>query len=189
MFSADSVEVKGTSKSKYQSFGVSEKVGITDIVVIVNEQWGTKYLVLNTINEDNQVGQSKRLSLKTEKSEGAQMSAWDVSAKYLINVIQSTTGKSVDEAKAVLKASTVEDLVKNLTTEVVGKTGRGLFSRREYNAEGKFAVELYRMEPVGGTYLKYDPSNQYLNVPFKGEGSAAPKESIPAGEAGDKLPF
>jgi hypothetical protein len=187
MFSADSVQVKEASKSKYQQAGVSEKVTITEVILTVNEQWGSKNLTLNTINEDGQTGQSKRLSLKTEKSEGAQMSAWDVSAKYLVNVITSTTGMSVDEAKAVLKADSVEALVKQISDAIVGKSARGLFSRRVYNAEGKYAVELYRMEPIGGTYLKYDPANKYLNVPFSGAASATPAEGTKA--PGDDLPF
>ncbi len=182
MFNANNVQVKEAAKSKYQQPGVSEKVTITGVVLTKNEQYNTSAITLGTINEDEQVGNSKRLSLKTEVSEGSQMSAWDVSAKYLINVIQSVTGKSVDESKEVLNAKSVEELVTKLSAELVGKTGRGLFSRREYNAEGKYAVELYRMESVGGTYLKYDPANKYLNVPFAGgttTGDAGKKSDLP----------
>lgn len=156
MFNADKVEVK-ESTSKYQKAGVSEKVTITEVILNSNNT-----LTLKTINEDGQIGSSKRLSLNTVISEGKTMCAWDVSAKYLLNIIQATTGKKVVEAKKVLDAQSIDELVSKLTNELIGKSGRGLFSQREYET-GKFAIELYRMEQLGGTYLSYDPTNTSLN--------------------------
>lgn len=158
MFDASDVEV--SSGSKYQEAGVSEKVTITEVVLIENN--GVNSIQLKTINELNKEGQSKRLSLKTEVTPGKSMSAWKVSARYLLNVIISATGCSVETAQEVLKADSINDLVSKLTKTLVGKTVRGLFTSREYQT-GKFAIELYITEPVGGTRLVWDPKNDKYN--------------------------
>jgi hypothetical protein len=158
MFTAENVKVGGVSK--WQLPGIAEKVSITEFNIITNEQWNTKYLEFKTINEQAQEGKSKRLSLNTTVNEGKSMSAWDVSAKYLLNIIMSATGKSLDEARAVLVAKSPEELVKNLENALIGKQFRGLFSSREYMTD-KFAFELYTTEPVGGTKLVWDPNSTF----------------------------
>jgi len=157
MFTAKDVTVG--NGSKYQSAGISEKVKITEVVLNVNEQYNSKSITFKTINENEQEGQSKRLSLNTDVNPGKQTSGWTVSAKYMINIIMSTD-KTLEEAQAVLEATTPEALVKNLTNALVGKEFRGLFGQREYQP-GKFYTELYTTEPVGGTKLVWDPNNQY----------------------------
>ena len=156
-FSAE--EVKVGNGSKYQSAGVSEKVSISEVILNHNEQYNTKSITLKTINENKQEGQSKRLSLTTDIKPGNQTSGWLVSAKSLLNILMST-GKSREEANEVLKASDEKELVKKLTSALVGKEFRGLFSSREYQPD-KFAIELYTTETVGGTRLVWDPNNQY----------------------------
>jgi len=160
MFSANDVEVG--SFSKYQSAGVSEKVVITDVVINKNIEYGTTSLSLKTINENEQEGQSKKLSLKTEVSPGKTVAAWTVTARYLINVLMSV-GNTEDQAKAILEANDEESLAKNLRKALIGKPFRGLFSSREYNP-GKFAIELYITEPVGGTKLVWDANNKFYNI-------------------------
>ena len=87
-FSAkDVVESAG---SKYQQAGVSEKVTITELVLV--EGVNGNSLQFKTINEKEQIGQSKRLSLKNEVSIGKTVSAWTVSAKYLLNLLKAATG-------------------------------------------------------------------------------------------------
>jgi hypothetical protein len=158
MFTADNVEVK---VSKYQGAGVNEKVVISEIQ-LVELATGKKVIEMKTLNENSQEGKSKRLYLDTTISEGRQASAWTVSAKYLINLIMSSTGKSADDAKAVLKADNETSLVNSLNNAILGKPFRGLFSSKEYQP-GKFAIELYGTEPVGGTRLVFDPSNRFMN--------------------------
>lgn len=157
MFTAKDVTVG--NGSKYQSAGISEKVKITSVDYTVNEQYNSKSITMKTINENEQEGQTKRLSLNTEVKEGNKTSAWTVTAKYLLNILMST-GKTYEEAQAVLEAKNEEELVKNLSSALVGKEFRGLFGQREYQP-GKFYTELYTTEPVGGTKLVWDPNNQY----------------------------
>ena len=178
MFTAKDVTVG--NGSKYQSAGISEKVKITQVDLNHNEQWKTYSISMKTINENEQEGQSKRLSLNTEVKEGNKTSGWTVSAKYLINILMST-GKTLEEAQSVLEASTPEGLVKNLTTALVGKEFRGLFGKREYQP-GKFAIELYTTEPVGGTKLTWDPDNQFYVKKL-------PTISTEATAKSDDLPF
>lgn len=175
MFSAEGLKPVG--ESKYQTAGVSEKVTITEVVVV--ETNDVKRIQFKTINESGKEGQSKRLSLKTDVSPGKTVAAWTISAKYLQNVIISATKVSVEESQAVLKAGSVEELRKNLERSLVGQSVRGLFSSREYQP-GKFATELYTTEPVGGTRLVFDKINKNHN------------STLPKAEAvteGDGLPF
>ncbi len=174
MFNTDGIEVKTEKKSMYQGAGVSERVTITEVVLNENATFNSKSITLNTINEHEQVGKSKRLSLSTEIREGKKTSGWVMTVKNLINFITSTTGMSTDEAKAVLNAGSAQELVTKLSTALVGKSARGVFGKREY-APGKFAIELYHMEPLGGTFLKYDPMDTYLNTHLNST-EAAPSE-------------
>ena len=186
MFSAKDVKVG--NGSKYQSAGVSEKVTVSEIELKVNEQYNSKSLVLKTLNENKQEGQSKRLSLNTEIKAGSQVAAWTITAKYLLNVIMSATGKSLEEAQAVLEVKDEKALIKNLENTLIGKPFRGLFSSREYQPD-KFAIELYTTEPVGGTRLVWDTTNQYYNkrLPSVNLGEMG-AEAMPA-KSGDDLPF
>lgn len=158
MFTA--ADVKVGNGSKYQSAGISEKVVITDVILNENSVYNTKSLTLKTLNENNQEGQSKRLSLNDELKEGNKTTGWKVSAKSLLNIIMSSTGKSLEEAQAVLEAKNEAELISNLKSTILNKPFRGLFSSREYQP-GKFAIELYTTEPVGGTRLVWDPNNTY----------------------------
>ena len=168
----DTKDVSVNTGSKYQERGVSEKVTIAEVVLV--ESNGINSLQLKTINENSQEGQSKRLSLKTEVSPGKSVAAWTITAKYLLNVIKSATGVSDDEARLVLEAKSIDELKSKLTNTLVGKSVRGLFSSREYQ-EGKFAIELYITEPVGGTRLVFDISNKFYNtVLAKPESSGLP---------------
>jgi hypothetical protein len=177
MFSAD--DVTAGSDSKYQTAGVSEKVTITEVVLI--ESNGIQNIQLKTINEQLRDGQSKRLSLKTEVSPGKTMSAWKVTARYLINIIMSATGKTLAEAQEVLNASSVTDLKSKLENTLIGKPFRGLFSSREYQPN-KFAIELYITEPIGGTRLAWDPINRNYN-------SFMPKDVETSTPTPNGLPF
>jgi hypothetical protein len=159
MFTADDVEVKGGSK--YQGAGVNEKVAITEIN-LVELASGKKVIEMKTINEHNQEGKSRRLYLDTNVSEGRSASAWTVSAKYLLNLIMAANKSTSEEAKVVLKADNEVGLVKNLNTALIGKPFRGLFSSKEYQP-GKFAIELYGSESIGGTRLVFDANNVYMN--------------------------
>mgnify|MGYP001589643502 CR=1 FL=1 len=170
MFSASEIT---PSVGKYQEAGVSEKVTITEVVLIENN--GVTSLQLKTSNEHGQTSQSKRLSLKTEVTPGKSVAAWTISAKYLQNVIMSATGCSVVESQVVLKAGSVAELKQNLERSLVGKSVRGLFSSREYQ-EGKFAVELYVTEAVGGKRLVWDPSNKYYNIKLA---PSTPSDGLP----------
>ena len=179
MFTAKEVEMG--SGSKYQRAGVSEKVVVTEVNLLTNEVNGNKSIQFKTLNENSEEGSSKRLSLNTVVKEGNKTSAWMVTAKYLINTITSATGKSIEDAKGVLEAKDETELTKKLTNTLVGKSFRGLFSSREYNP-GKFSIELYTTEPIGGTRLVYDTSNPYYNTRL-------PKSENTAVEAGGDLPF
>lgn len=179
MFTAEDITVG--NGSKYQLAGINEKVKVTEVVLNHSEQWNTYSLTLKTINENEQEGQSKRLSLNTEVKEGNKTSGWTVTAKYLINILMST-GKTLEEAQAVLKAKDQADLAKKLETNLIGKEFRALFGMREYQPD-KYATELYTTEPVGGTRLVWDPNNQYY---IKRLPKAA---SNTAGESANDLPF
>lgn len=182
MFNADNVEL---SLGKYQNAGTSEKVMITSIELAEMAN-GKRVIEMKTINENNQEGRSKRLYLDTNVAEGRKISAWEVSAKYLINLIMSSTGKSISEAKSVLNADSETDLVNKLNDTILSKPFRALFSSREYQP-GKYFIELYSTEPLGGTRLVFDPSNRYHN-------SVLPKEPADGDittseEKADKMPF
>lgn len=161
MFSASAEDVKVGGGSKYQAAGVSEKVTISEVKLINNEQYGTQSIQLKTINEHDQEGLSKKLSLNTKISDGKTVAAWTVTAKTLLNLLMST-GKSEEEARAALKQPSVDSLKAKLESELIGKPFRGLFSSREYNP-GKFAIELYGSEKLGGNRLVYDPNNKNHN--------------------------
>lgn len=158
-FSAEGIEV-GTF-GKYQSSGVSEVVKITEVKLNENAQYNTTSIQLLTVNGDGQEGRSKKLSLNTTVSEGKTVSAWTVTAKYLLNILMSI-GMSEEQAKSTLEAKDKNDLVNRLSKAMVGQAFRGLFSSREYEP-GKFAIELYVTEPVGGTKLKWDENNRFYN--------------------------
>lgn len=176
MFEAEGIIPQGGSK--YQGAGVSEKVVITELTLL--ESNGYQNFQFKTLNEFGKEGQSKRLSLKTEVSPGKTVSAWKVSAKYLQNLIISGTGMSVEQSQAVLKADSVAQLKQQIESAVIGKTVRGLFSSREYQT-GKFAIELYTTEEVGGTRLVFDKSNKNHNSLLEVMASGV--------SGGDSLPF
>jgi len=173
MFTADDVEVKGVSK--YQSAGVNEKVVITEINLI-ELQGGKRVIEMKTLNEHNQEGKSKRLYLDTVPSEGRQVSAWTVSAKYLINLLMAANRSTEADAKAVLRADNETGLIKNLNSALIGNPFRALFSSKEYQPS-KFAIELYGAETVGGTRLAFDTNNKYMN------------SLLPTAKADDGMPF
>ena len=159
MFTVEEVKIGGGSK--YQSAGVSEKVTISEVKLITNDTYKTQSIQFATINENEQTGLSKKLSLNTKISEGKKVAAWTITAKYLLNLLMAV-GKTEDEARTLLTAPDVAELVKRLTSATIGKPFRGLFSSREYEP-GKCAIELYGVEPVGGNRLVYDPSSAYHN--------------------------
>ena len=161
MFNTDNVKISG--ESKYQSSGISEKVKVKSVELNISEQYGTKTITLKTINEKEQTGNSRKLYLNTEKKEGSKVSAWEVTAEYLIKLLIAT-GKTEDEARKVLVAETVEQLKTNLENNLIGKEFRGLFTAREYQP-GKFIVELFKAEPVGGTSLVFDKEKHVKNLP------------------------
>ncbi len=176
MFSSKNVSV--VELGKYQACGVSERVMITEVMLNINEQFGTKTISFTTSNENGQEGRSKKLSLKTEIGEGKKCSGWDMTARSLKNILMSM-GDTEDEANNVLEAKDENQLVKNLSKGLIGRPVRALFSSREYNP-GKFAIELYVTEPVGGTKLKWDPSNKFYNeVLPKPEGVSASSDGLP----------
>lgn len=181
MFTVEEVKIGGGSK--YQSAGISEKVTISEVKLIVNDTYKTKNIQFSTINGDEQAGLSKKLSLKTEVSEGKTVSAWTVSARYLLSLLMSV-GKTEEEARAILTAPSVEELVKRLTSNCVGVPFRGLFSSREYEP-GKNAIELYATEPIGGNRLSYDPNNKNHNSKLP----AADNTFATSGKGKDDLPF
>lgn len=170
MFTAENVKVG--SGSKYQSAGISNSVMVTEVALLNNSN-GTKSIQLKTVNENGQEGLSKRLSINTVPAQGKEFCGWDISAKYLVKLIMSATGKSEEDAKKVLDAATEDQLIKNLRDTLLGKPFRGLFSSREYQT-GKFAIELYQTEKVGGTYLVYDPTNKNHNSRLE-----EPKSDLP----------
>ena len=182
MFNANDVKVTGTG-SKYQTAGVSEKVKITEVVHIHNETFDAHYLQLKTTNENEQAGLSKRLSLNTTVNPGKSVAAWVVSAKYLLGILMSI-GLSETDAKKVLAADSREGLIKNLENSLIGKEFRGLFTSREYQP-GKYAIELYNTEPVGGTRLVYDPNNSTHNSKL----TAGPGDGMSTPKSKDDLPF
>lgn len=183
MFTVEEVKIGGGSK--YQSAGVSEKVTISEVKLIVNDTYKTNNLQFVTINEHEQQGLSKKMSLKTEVSPGKKVAAWTVTAKNLLNILMAV-GKTEEEARAVLTAPDVNELVKRLTSNLIGKPFRGLFASREYEP-GKNAIELYSAEPVGGTKLVYDISNPNHN--FKLPKADNFYESNSANVGSDALPF
>lgn len=183
MFTADDVKVG--NGSKYQSAGIAEKVVITDVVLNENATYNTKSLSLKTMNSENQEGQSKRLSLNNVLKDGSQITAWEITAKYLISVIMSATGKSLEEARVILRAENEQKLVENLKSEILNKPFRGLFTSKEYQP-GKFAIELYATEPVGGTRLYFDPTNPKHNSRLPQADATSP-DSATAKK--DDLPF
>lgn len=159
MFNADNVVVG--SGSKYQSAGISNSVVVSEVLLLDNSN-GTQSIQLKTVNENDQAGLSKRLSINTVPAAGKTFCGWDITAGYLKRLIMSATGKTEAEANEPLRAANAEELVKNLRNTLIGKPFRGLFSSREYQP-GKFAIELYKSEPLGGTYLIYDPTNKDHN--------------------------
>lgn len=173
MFNTSEVKVGGTSK--YQSAGVSERVVVTQVMLVKNEQFNTASIQFKTNNENDQAGLSKRLSLKQDVTPGKSVSAWTVSAKYLLTTLMSM-GYSRAEADAILNAADEAGLVKNLENAMIGKPFRALFSSREYQP-GKFAIELYSTEAVGSTRLSWDPTNKNHNSKLEVE------------PQGDGLPF
>ena len=172
MFTAK--DVTAGNDSKYQTVGVSEKVKVTEVILNHNEQYNSYSLTIKTINENDQVGQSKRMSLNTEVREGNKVAAFTVTAKNLINILMST-GKTLEESQAVLEAKDQQELAKKVSSALVGKEFRGLFGKREYNP-GKFVTELYTTEPVGGTKLVWDADNPYYvkRMPGSASNTASP---------------
>lgn len=184
-FSAEEVKVSNTEgTSKYQQPGVSEKVMVTEVMLLKNEQWNTTSIQFRTVNENDQIGLSKRLSLKQEVSAGKSVSAWTVTAKNLLTMLMSI-GLTREQADKVLNAKDEIELTKNLENALIGKPFRGLFASREYQPN-KFATELYSTEPVGGTRLVYDPSNKNHLSKLDIAQADLPKQEI---KKDDDLPF
>lgn len=147
--------------SKYQGAGVSEKVVITEVSLFKNETYGTTSLKMATLNENGQEGKCKNMSLNIVVGAGKKCSGWDMTARYLKNILMSQ-GNTEAQADDVLEASDENKLKSNLEKAIIGKPFRGLFSSREYEP-GKSAIELYVTEPVGGTKLVWDANNKFYN--------------------------
>ncbi len=165
-------EIEVGEVNKYQGKGIAEKCQVTEVVLNYNEQYNSYSLSLKTVNENGQEGKSKRMSLKTDISEGKKVSAWTVTAKSLIGILMSI-GNSRDQADNILEASDEKDLANRLSKALIGKTFRALFSSKEYEP-GKFAIELYSTEPVGGTRLFWSDENPYYNIKLEKADNVAP---------------
>lgn len=159
MFDATEVEVK--KPGNYQQPGVEKEVRITEVVTVTVPN-GSPCIQLKTINSKGQASQTKKMYLNTKVNEGKQTSAWNVSAKFLKGILMSM-GYTVDEQNKILKADSIDNLVKQLTNAMVNnKPFEGLFSAKEYikkdGSTGRI-VELYTTAPYGSNLLVWDEKN------------------------------
>lgn len=143
----------------YQRPGVSENVKISKVSIEKTLTNQVPYLQLETVGSGGEVGKSSRMFLSTDKKEGKKSSAWAVTARNLTDLITSTHNVSEDDASAMIKVDTTDQLLAKVSAILVGRPFRAKFKGTE-TARGAVIAELAGVEsmnvPASETRLRYD---------------------------------
>ena len=124
-----SEKLQGTGKT-YQRPGVYENVVIETIVAETNKN-GNDYIQMTTVGANGEAGRSPQMYLT--------QAAWPMTARNFTDLIMATNNVSEDEAKAMIKVDTKEQLANKLSALIIGKKFRAKFKGDESSTGTIFA--------------------------------------------------
>lgn len=168
---SDAKEESTLNEKKYQEVGVHDNIKISTVTTGESFTKKTPFISIVTEGPNGETCESGQMYLNTEVKEGSTTSAWAITARRLVNLIMSITGKTEEEAKKSINASDPDDLAKKLSTLLVGKTFRGLFYGKEIQgkegknnwikayfavSESNYAAETMKTNP---SKLRFDANN------------------------------
>lgn len=145
--------------TSYQKPGITN-IKITGVVLEESSKAKVPFITLTTESENGDLGKSGRMFLSTDIKEGKKSSGWAVTARNLVDLIMAGTNKTEDEAKALIKVDTKEQLVTKLSAILVGAKMRAKF-KGETSDRGTIFATIAQVEslavPADQTSLRYDP--------------------------------
>jgi hypothetical protein len=145
--------------TSYQKPGITN-IKITGVVLEESSKAKVPFITLTTESEDGSLGKSGRMFLSTEVKEGKKASGWSVTARNLVDLIMAGTNKTEEEAKALIKVDTKEQLVAKLSAILVGTKMRAKF-KGETSDRGTVFATIAQVEslsiPADQSNLKFDP--------------------------------
>lgn len=155
------------SGKTYQKPGIYDNVLIDTIVAETNKN-GNDYIQMTTVGANGEIGRSPQMYLT--------QAAWPMTARNFTDLIMATNNCSEDEAKAMIKVDTKEQLATQLSTKIIGKKFRAKF-KGDQSATGTIFANLGGSESmqiaIADTKLFF---NELKDIK-KYEGSTQPKEA------------
>jgi len=163
----DASEEKVGNSSKFQEVGIYDNIRITGVIAGESNTKKTPFVKLEVEGANGEKSTSAEMYVSTTIKDGSTMSAWNITARNLVGIIKSITGKSEQEAKDAILAKDNKDLASKLATLLVGKPFRAVFYGKEIQGkEGKNnwvkATMMYTESmktPISQTKLKFDVNN------------------------------
>ena len=164
----------------YQKPGIFDNVVIETVAAVTNGN-GKDYIQMTTVGETGAAGRSPQMYI-TE-------AAWPMTARNLTDLIIATNNVTEDEAKAMIKVETKEQLAAKLSAVLVGRKFRAKF-KGEQSAQGVVFAQLGGSEsmkvPAEDTKLFF---NELKDIK-KYEGTVQVKQpSMSTSDASSDLPF
>lgn len=187
---ANAVPVQTTPTFTYQKPGIYDNIKVTK-VNLGSYGTGSKYLQLETVSPEGNIGKSPQMSLKSELGEGKTISGWMITARNLKNYIKNTHNISEEEADATIEGvKTEEELSKKVSALLVGKSFRAKFSGVE-TSKGYIIAELSGSESLKisseDSKLKYSVEKDTKK--YQGTMQTPTSSPMTSANAGDDLPF
>ncbi len=168
----------GSGKT-YQKPGIYENVVIDTITAATNKN-GNDYIQMTTIGANGEAGRSPQMYI-TE-------AAWPMTARNLTDLIVATSNTTEDEAKAMIKVETKEQLATKLSALLIGKKFRAKF-KGDQSSTGTIFAQLGGSESM--KIAKEDSKlffNELKDIK-KYEGTVQPQQAIMAPSDDSSLPF
>lgn len=150
---------------QYQRPGIADNTRISKVSVEKTSVQQIDYLQLETTGPNGEVGKSGKMFLSTDTKPGKKTSAWSVTARNLTDLIMATHNVDEDAAKSMIKVNSVDELVRVVSSLLVGRPFRAKFKGTQ-NEKGTVYAELSGVESMSvtpeNTRLRFDASRDII---------------------------
>ncbi len=187
-------KLQNTGK-QYVQPGIYDNTTITEVVLLETSKAKVPYMELHTSGPNGEIGKSGKMFLNTivgKNIDGSpkKMSAWEMTSRNILDLIQATYNNTEEQAKALFgDVSSNQQVVDKTATLLVGKVFRGKY-KGETAPDGKVWPSLDKVESmkVVPTQLRYDATRDIKSY----QGIATPTTSADAivtSNGAEDLPF
>lgn len=178
-------EASEKNQVNYQQPGISV-ITFAEVLQDKTKTNGIPFIKLVTKSEDGSIGSSSQMFLSTDIKPGKKMAAWNVTARNLVDILQSANNWTEEEAKASIAVANIDQLVTKLSALLVGKKVRAKF-KGETSQKGNVFAILAQTESLqvdeAQSRLKFDADRDIKA--FQG----IPGEPMVTENAKEDLPF